>query len=199
MQCSSAGVRMSSGSTWGPCPWLCRGMPSSYLRLMLLLVIPAAFLTGMPHVARAENQDVALQIRDEALIGALVNNALKLAHESHDLARADACRRIVAIMADDLTKSVKNGQLDRATALAVQMEKLLSDGVLANLRSAQAAAKVSGQQAEIDRIAVEVTRLCDQLTHLADEPPGSQSPELRRGLDGVHRVRVAIEQSLVPR
>jgi len=158
----------------------------------------ATILVGLvPFVSRAENEDVALQIRDETLIGVLVNTALGLAGEGDDLARADACRRVVALMADDVKKSVKNGQLDRAAALATQMESLLSDGVAANLRSAQAAAKASGRQAEIDHIAVEVTRLCDQLGHLADEPPGSQSPPLRRALDGVHRARVSIEQALV--
>jgi hypothetical protein len=174
-----------------------RSLPA--LRLIVLLVSPPAFLAALPYLVRAENPDVALQIRDETLIGALVNTALGMTAETDDLARADACRRLVLVMADDLRKSVKNGQLDRATALAGQIGRLLSDGVEANLRSAQAAAKASGRQAEIDRIAVEATQLCDQLTHLADEPPGSQSPELRRALDGVHRARVAIEQALVPR
>jgi hypothetical protein len=171
----------------------------SAVRLIVLLLSPPAVLAGAPCLVRAENQDVALQIRDDTLIGALVNTALALAYESDDLARADTCRETVAIIADDLTKSVKNGQLDRATALAVQMERLLSDGILANLQSAQAAAKASGRQAEIDRIAVDVTRLSDQVSHLADEPGASQSPELRRALEGVHRARVDIEQSLVPR
>src|SRR5262249_12712550 len=133
------------------------------------------------------------------LIGALVNTALGLAHESDDLARADVCRRLVLVIAEDLKKSVKNGQLDRATALATQMENLLSDGIEANLRIAQAAAKASGRQAQIDRIAVDVTGLCDKLTPLANELPGSQSPEFRRALDGVHKARDAIEQALVPR
>jgi hypothetical protein len=167
--------------------------------LIVLLLSPAAFLVTVPWFARAENEDVALQIRDETLIGALVNTALGLAGETDDLARADACRRLLGIMADDLKKSVKNGQLDRAAALAAQIESLLADGIEANLRSAQAAAKAAGRQAEIDRIAVDVTRLSDQLTHLADEPPGSQSAELRRALEGMRRARVAIEQALVPR
>jgi hypothetical protein len=158
-----------------------------------------AFLACLPCIGMAENQDVALQIRDEALIGALVHTGLGLAGEADDLARADACRRLVVLIADDVNKSVKNGQIDRATALAAQMASLLSDGVEVNLRSAQASAKASGRQAEIDRIAVEVTRQSDQLTHLADEPPGAQNPEFRRALDGVHKARVAIEQALVPR
>jgi hypothetical protein len=171
-------------------------------RLLVFLLGPLALLALLalvPYLARAENQDIALQIRDETLIGALVNTALTLAHESDDLARADGCRRLVVVIADDLQKSVKNGQLDRAAALAAQAGSLLSDGVAANLRSAQTAAKASGRQAEIDRIAVEATRLCDQLTHLADLPGGSQSPEYRRAFDGVHKARVAIEQALVPR
>jgi hypothetical protein len=162
-----------------------------------IVVLPLGLLVSAPYIARAENPDVAVQIRDEALIGALVNTALGLAGETDDLGRADACRRLVVLMADDLKKSVKNGQLDRAAALATQIENVLADGVEPNLRSAQAAPKTSARQAEIDRIAVEVTRLCDQLAHLADEPPGSQSAELRRALDGVHRARVAIEQALV--
>src|SRR5262245_29208016 len=93
------------------------------LRVIVFLLGAPALLAGMPYGARAENQDVALQIRDQTLIGALVNTALHLAHESDDLARADDCRRLVAVIADDLQKSVKNGQLDRATALAGQMEK----------------------------------------------------------------------------
>jgi hypothetical protein len=119
--------------------------------------------------------------------------------DSDDLARADACRQLITVIAEDLKKSVKNGQVDRAAALAAQIDKLLSDGVEKNLRSAQAAAKASGRQAEIDRIAVDVTRLCDQLAHLGEEPPGSQSLEFRRALAGVHRARVAVEQALVPR
>jgi len=174
------------------------------MRLLLRTVRPIgvlvlAFLASVAFIARAEAEDAAGQIRDETLIGALVNAALDMAGEADDLKRAEACRRLVAMMAEDLKKSVKNGQLDRAAALAMQIEGLLSDGVAANLRSAQAAVKGSGRQAEIDRIAVDVTRLSDQLTHLADEPPGSQSAEFRRALEGVHKARVAIEQALVPR
>lgn len=158
------------------------------LELRVPLLAPRLMAAGLVFAAAEPGPSAAEQAlrfqRNERLIQSVVDGSLLLASESDPVKRADVCKQIAKVFAEEIQRAAVDHEGPRAAELSGYFSTVLERGVAFNLQSAgEKVPLVSMQNGPLLEIGAQVAQIAQPL-----------EAELRR--DGDPRTQTYLKQAL---
>jgi hypothetical protein len=133
--------------------------------------------------------------RNLGLIQSVVGDSLSLARDEDRLKRAEVCIKTAADLSREIQQAVDADDSARAAELALHLRKLLTQGVVANLKDARKA--IPPGVSEEDRLRDIQKRIVDDMRSLEEHlPASSANDDLDLTIRRVREGRLDVEKAV---